>query len=212
MPDKLVVHVVDDDDAARDSLKFLLESAQMEVQAYESGSAFMAALPEVHRGCVITDVRMPGISGIDLLQRLKKLPFELPVIVITGHGDVPLAVEAMKLGALDFFEKPFDDEALLAAVRAAMDRYAKDLKRESDKAAISERIAALSPRERQVLEGLVAGHANKNIAFDLGISPRTVEIYRANVMTKMQAGSLSELVRMALLAGVLEETKDGAET
>jgi len=204
MSNDLVVHVIDDDDAARDSLKFLLESAQFPVQAYESGSAFLEALPTAGRGCVITDVRMPGVNGIELLQRLKKLPFELPVIVITGHGDVPLAVEAMKLGAVDFFEKPFDDEALLAAVRAAINQYEKDQKRESDRAGINARIATLSQRERQVLEGLVAGNPNKNIAFDLGISPRTVEIYRANVMTKMQAGSLSELVRMALLAGILE--------
>ncbi|MCC6947979.1 MAG: response regulator transcription factor FixJ [Bradyrhizobiaceae bacterium] len=208
MPNNLVVHVIDDDEAARDSLRFLLEAAELRVRTYESGSAFLEVLPAVDPGCVITDVRMPGVSGIELLQRLRKLPFELPVIVITGHGDVPLAVEAMKLGAVDFFEKPFDDDALLAAVRSAMNRYEKDLKRETDRAEINSRIAALSPRERQVLEGLVAGHPNKNIAFDLGISPRTVEIYRANVMTKMQAGSLSELVRMALVAGLLEGNKE----
>jgi two-component system response regulator FixJ len=211
MPDNFVVHVIDDDDAARDSLKFLLEAAKLTVRAYESGSAFIDALPRIERGCVITDVRMPGISGIELLQYLKKLPFELPVIVITGHGDVPLAVEAMKLGAIDFFEKPFDDDALLGAVRAAMNQYEKDIKRETSRAEIGNRIDALSPRERQVLEGLVAGQPNKNIAFDLGISPRTVEIYRANVMTKMQAGSLSELVRMALLAGILENSADTPE-
>lgn len=210
MPSNLVVHVIDDDDAARDSLKFLLESARLSVRTYESGSAFLEAMPNIDQGCVITDVRMPGISGIELLQRLKKFPFELPVIVITGHGDVPLAVEAMKLGAIDFFEKPFEDDALLAAVRSALNQYEKDSKREADRAKIAARIEALSPRERQVLDGLVAGHPNKNIAFDLGISPRTVEIYRANVMTKMQAGSLSELVRMALLAGVLNGGKGRA--
>jgi two-component system, LuxR family, response regulator FixJ len=125
------------------------------------------------------------------------------MIVITGHGDVPLAVEAMKLGAIDFFEKPFDDEALLTSVRAALKKEHSDSKRQSERAEVDKRLASLSPRERDVLDGLVAGHANKRIAFDLGISPRTVEIYRANLMIKMQAGSLSDLVRMALVAGIL---------
>jgi len=129
------------------------------------------------------------------------------VIVITGHGDVPLAVEAMKAGALDFLEKPFDDDALLNAVNAALRHQGADAKREADRAGIMEKLASLSNRERQVLEGLVAGHPNKTIAFDHGISPRTVEIYRANLMSKMQAGSLSELVRMALVGGVLEGGK-----
>jgi two-component system response regulator FixJ len=146
---------------------------------------------------------MPEISGIDLLHRLKELDNLLPVIVITGHGDVPLAVEAMKLGAADFLEKPFDDEALLAAVRAALSRQDSGCQRAAERTEIDDRLAALSKREREVLDGLVAGHANKRIAFDLGISPRTVEIYRANLMTKMQAASLSDLVRMALVAGIL---------
>jgi two-component system response regulator FixJ len=146
---------------------------------------------------------MPEISGMELLRRLKDLKISLPVIVITGHGDVPLAVEAMKFGAADFLEKPFDDEILLAAVRAALIRQDGDSRQQAERAGIDERLAALSNREREVLEGLVAGHANKRIAFDLGISPRTVEIYRANLMTKMQAASLSDLVRMALIAGIL---------
>jgi two-component system response regulator FixJ len=134
---------------------------------------------------------------------LKELKSPLPVIVITGHGDVPLAVEAMKFGAADFLEKPFDDEILLATVRAALSRQDDDSRRLAERAGIDERLAALSKRERDVLDGLVAGHANKRIAFDLGISPRTVEIYRANLMTKMQAASLSDLVRMALISGIL---------
>jgi two-component system response regulator FixJ len=146
---------------------------------------------------------MPEINGIELLRRLKELKIPLPVIVITGHGDVPLAVEAMKFGAADFLEKPFDDEILLAAVRSALNRQDTDSKRQAERAAIDDRLAALSNREREVLEGLVAGRANKQIAFDLGISPRTVEVYRANLMTKMQATSLSELVRMALIAEIL---------
>jgi two-component system, LuxR family, response regulator FixJ len=152
---------------------------------------------------VITDVRMPGMSGIDLLRRLRELKIDVPVIVITGHGDVPLAVEAMKIGAADFLEKPFDDDALLASVRSALKRQDGDAKRSSERADIEARLSALSKRERDVLDGLIAGHANKQIAFDLGISPRTVEIYRANLMNKMQAGSLSELVRMALISGAL---------
>jgi two-component system, LuxR family, response regulator FixJ len=146
---------------------------------------------------------MPGLSGIDLLRRVKELGIEVPVIVITGHGDVPLAVEAMRFGAVDFLEKPFDDEILLQSVRAALRQQAGAAKRQSERAEIEGRLAVLSPRERDVLGGLVAGRANKQIAFDLGISPRTVEIYRANLMDKMQAGSLSDLVRMALIVGML---------
>jgi two-component system, LuxR family, response regulator FixJ len=202
-PDSAVVHVIDDDEAVRQSLAFLLRANAIEVQTYDSGTVFLRALPHLTSGCVITDVRMPEISGIELLRRLKELNIFLPVIVITGHGDVPLAVEAMKFGAADFLEKPFDDEILLAAVRSALSRQDSDGKRQAERAVIDDRLAALSNREREVLEGLVAGRANKQIAFDLGISPRTVEIYRANLMTKMQAASLSELVRMALVAGLL---------
>mgnify|MGYP001347623556 CR=1 FL=1 len=146
---------------------------------------------------------MPGMSGIDLLRRLKDLKVEAPVIVITGHGDIALAVEAMKIGAADFLEKPFDDEVLLASVRSALRQRDVDEKRHAERAEVESRLAALSNRERDVLEGLVAGRANKQIAYELGISPRTVEIYRANLMNKMQAGSLSDLVRMALVVGML---------
>ncbi|HLH96399.1 MAG TPA: response regulator FixJ [Xanthobacteraceae bacterium] len=211
-PDRIAVHVIDDDEAARDSLEFLLRANTLEVATYESASAFLNAAPDIKSGCIITDVRMPGISGMDLLRRLKELKVHLPVIVMTGHGDVPLAVEAMKFGASDFLEKPFDDEVLLSAVRSALNRQDSDAKQQAERAAIEERLAGLSNREREVLEGLVAGHANKQIAFDLGISPRTVEIYRANLMTKMQAASLSELVRMALTAGILVTDKDQGKT
>lgn len=204
MANEGIVHVIDDDAAVRDSLKFLLEAALLPVRTYESAADFLKALPGVATGCVITDVRMPDVSGIELLRQVRSTVHNLPVIVITGHGDIPLAVEAMKIGAIDFFEKPFDDEAFLAAVRVALKQQEREVKRDSDRAELHGRIAALSARERQVLEGLVAGQANKIIAFNLQISPRTVEIYRANVMTKMQAKSLSELVRMALIAGVLE--------
>jgi len=200
------VYIVDDDDAARQSLEFLLKSHKLTVQTYESAIAFLAALPSLSVGCVITDVRMPGMSGIELLKRLKTMANTVPVIVITGHGDVPLAVEAMKYGAADFLEKPFDDELLLGAVRSALNRLGKDGKREVERAEILDKLATLSTREREVLEGLVAGNPNKVIAFNLSISPRTVEIYRANVMTKMAAASLSDLVRKALIAGILDNT------
>src|SRR5215475_1689124 len=197
------VHIIDDDDALRESLAFLLSTARIDVATHPSAAAFMEAIPGASLSCVITDVRMPGMSGIDLLKRLREMKIDVPVIVITGHGDVPLAVEAMKCGAADFLEKPFDDEVLLASVRAALARHAGTAKRQTERAEIESRLAALSARERDVLAGLIAGHANKQIAFDLGISPRTVEIYRSNLMTKMQASSLSNLVRMALVAGIL---------
>ena len=199
-----VVHVIDDDEALRESLAFLLRAAQLEVKSYASARAFLDGLPDESLGCVITDVRMPDLSGIDLLRRLKDLKIGVPVIVVTGHGDVALAVEAMKIGAADFFEKPFDDDLLLASVRSALREQEGQKKRYAERAEIETRIAALSPRESDVLRGLIEGRANKQIAFDLGISPRTVEIYRANLMNKMQADSLSDLVRMALVAGMLD--------
>lgn len=199
-----VIYVIDDDEAVRQSLEFLLKTAGVAVHGFDSAKAFLAVLPDVRFGCIITDVRMPEITGIDLLKRVKEIKPELPVIVITGHGDIALAVEAMKIGAVDFLEKPFDDDHLLNAVRSALDKEAGAVKRNAELSEIHDKLAALSNRERQVLEGLVAGHANKNIAFDLGISPRTVEIYRANLMTKMSANSLSDLVRMAMTAGILE--------
>jgi two-component system, LuxR family, response regulator FixJ len=203
-----VVHVIDDDEAVRESLAFLLKTARLDVRTYDSAMTFLSSLPNADSGCIITDVRMPEISGVDLLRRLRELKVGMPVIVITGHGDVQLAVEAMKIGAADFIEKPFDDELLLAAVRSALGRWEKGAQQESERTKLLDKLATLSPRERDVLEGLVAGKPNKIIAFDLGIRPRTVEIYRANVMTKMNAGSLSELVRMALLANVLKTTSD----
>jgi two-component system response regulator FixJ len=204
MQAEAMVHVIDDDEAVRQSLIFLLKTAGITVAAYDSVTSFLTTLPQIKSGCIVTDVRMPDISGIDLLRRLREMRSPLPVIVITGHADVPLAVEAMKFGALDFLEKPFNDDALLDAVKAALNQQGADDKRAADRAEIVDKLASLSNRERQVLEGLVAGHPNKIIAFDHGISPRTVEIYRANLMSKMQAASLSDLVRMALVGGLLE--------
>lgn len=196
-----VIHVIDDDDAVRESLTFLLEAADFRVTAYDSAASFLGNAAEAPSGCVITDVRMPDMSGLDLVRKMKDLGVGLPVIVITGHGDVPLAVEAMKAGVIDFIEKPFSDETILAALKTALAHDAHPDDKEAGRLALAQRLAALSTRERQVLGGLVAGQANKVIAHQLGISPRTVEVYRANVMTKMQAKSLSELVRMAMLVG-----------
>jgi two-component system, LuxR family, response regulator FixJ len=203
-----VVHVIDDDEAVRDSLEFLLKTAHIDVRTYASAAAFLSALPNVDAGCIVTDVRMPDTSGMDLLRRLNELKIGMPVIVMTGHGDIQLAVEAMKSGAMDFIEKPFDDEQLLSSIQSALRRSKKDAEHGAERSKLLGKLSALSHREREVLDGLIAGKPNKTIAFDLGISPRTVEIYRANVMTKMEAGSLSELVRMALAADLLKTTSD----
>jgi two-component system response regulator FixJ len=195
-----IVHVIDDDVDVRQSLAFLLSTAGLAVRVHESAVAFLKALPDSEVGCVVTDIRMPEMDGLELLRRLRAQGMaSLPVIVITGHGDVPMAVDAMKAGAFDFIEKPFDDEVLLSAIRSALAEHVRDSEREARRSAVLDRMNALSAREREVLDRLVAGKPNKIIAYELGISARTVEVYRANVMTKMQADSLSELVRMALL-------------
>lgn len=201
MSHERTVHVIDDDDAVRDSIAFLLASAGIPTEVHPSATDYLATAKAVP-GCIVTDIRMPGMSGIDLIRALRERGLGVPVIVITGHGDVPMAVEAMKLGAADFIEKPFDDEVLIGAIRSALDKAEGSDRTDHLRHEIRERLSALSERELQVLDGLVEGKANKIIAFDLGISPRTVEIYRANVMAKMQAGSLSELVRMSLTAGL----------
>lgn len=203
MPDDAAVHVVDDDSAMRESLDFLLGTAGFTVRLFDSAPSFLAVLSTVGRGCVVTDVRMPEMDGLELLRRIKRSGHALPVIVMTGHGDVPLAVEAMRLGAVDFIEKPFEDETLFAAVRSALELDSRAAEAGAAIAGVVARVEALSPRERQVLDGLVAGRSNKLIARDLAISPRTVEIYRAHVMTKMQVGSLSELVQLLVRAGTL---------
>lgn len=200
MPEALV-HVIDDDEAVRISLAFLLEMAALPARTYDSALAFLDAVPDLHEGCIVTDVRMPGMSGLDLVNRLKVMGVTLPVIVITGHADVPLAVEAMRAGVTDFLEKPFDDTALIAAIHSALDLQVKAARRRSEREGFEQILATLSGREREVLQGVLAGKLNKVIAFELGISPRTVEVYRANVMSKTGAHSLSELVRIAMLAG-----------
>jgi len=199
MPEQ-VVHVVDDERAMRESLAFLLESAGIKTHTYESGPQLLRAAGALAPGCIVTDVRMPEMNGLELVRALKSQDVAHPVIVITGHGDIPLAVEAMREGVVDFIEKPFDDELILAAIRKALQREDVVSGQRAEAARIKATFEKLSARERDVLAGLVAGKANKVIAYDLTISPRTVEIYRANVMTKTGAASLSELVRMAMLA------------
>jgi two-component system response regulator FixJ len=193
-----VIHVIDDDEALRDSIRMFLANEGLDVRTYASADAFLGLLGSPGAGCVVTDVRMPGMSGMDLLVEIGRRGLALPVIVVTGHADVPLAVRAMKRGAVDLLEKPFQGEELIDAVRRAL-----DVGRDSQQNALSvqetqARLGTLTARETEVLDRLVRGQPNKIIAYEMGISPRTVEVHRANVMKKTQAGSLSELVRMFL--------------
>ncbi|MEI5681771.1 response regulator FixJ [Mesorhizobium sp. CCNWLW179-1] len=202
--DDYVVHIVDDEEPVRKSLAFLLTMAGFTVRVHESASSLQAAAPGLKPGILITDLRMPDMSGVDLLIKLGAANAMMPAIVITGHGDVPMAVAAMKAGALDFIEKPFEDELLIEAIKRAAGRIVGTPSAPDDTAAIRSRLDQLTERERQVLFAVVAGLPNKTIAYDLDISPRTVEVHRANVMAKMQAKSLPELVRMTLAAGIAD--------
>lgn len=197
-----IVHIVDDEEPVRKSLAFLLTTHGFTVRVHNSATDFLAVASAIRNGCLVTDLRMPDMSGVELLRGLKVVQAMIPTIVITGHGDVPMAVEAMKAGALDFIEKPFKDEVLIEAIERAAERLEESTIETDDVAAIQSRLQQLSERERQVLSGVVAGLPNKTIAYDLDISPRTVEVHRASVMTKMQARNLPELVRMALAANI----------
>ena len=199
-----VVHVIDDDEAVRHSLKFLIECAGYTVRDHDSALSFLASLSQVglpEPGCIVTDVRMPQMTGVELIEKLKQLDIREPVIVITGHADVPMAIQAMKAGVSDFIEKPFSDDAILSAIATALAKRGAEVDADGERREIAQRIESLSGREREVLDALVEGKANKIIAYELGISARTVEVYRANVMSKMQVKSLSELVRLALAVG-----------
>jgi two-component system response regulator FixJ len=192
------VHLIDDDEEVRRALAFLLGTAGLAVRVYESSTRFLDQELGELSGCVVSDVRMPGMDGLELLRRLRARHAGMPVIIMTGHADVPLAVEAMKLGAADFIEKPFGDDILLFAIRHALEGNLALARQDANLEQFRARLASLSPRETEVLDGLLKGHPNKTIAYDLSLSPRTVEVHRAHVMTKMGASSLSELVRMVI--------------
>jgi len=196
------IYIVDDDDAVRDSLDAFLTASGYDVRGFASPREFLAVAGTIEFGCVLVDLQMPGMDGLELKKRLNQLNIDLPVVVVTGHGDIATAVAAMRAGAKDFIEKPFTDEAILAGIRIGLADRPKPSVVDQAKQAILDRLKNLSPREREVLEGMVAGQPNKVIAYNLSLSPRTVEIHRARVMDKMQARSLSELVRLAITAGI----------
>lgn len=194
-----LVHVIDDDAAVRDALDALLGSAGLEVRTYATAVDFLDRLAAAAPGCVVSDVQMPGVSGLELLHRLEDRRGEFPMIVLTGQADVPMAVEALQAGAADFIEKPFDSDRIIRSVQAALARMSASSERSQEKGVYGQRAEALSPREAEVLDGLVAGLSTKAIARNLGLSPRTVDVYRGHVMSKMQAESLAELVRMVMI-------------
>lgn len=195
--DSYVVHIVDDEEPVRKSLAFLLTMTGFTVEVHESATSYLAAAPHSGITCLVSDLRMPDMSGVDLLEKMNELGCMVPAVVITGHGDVPMAVAAMKAGAVDFIEKPFEDEVLIEAIKRAATQL-DETPAQEDVGSLRARLNELSERERQVLSGVVAGQPNKTIAHDLGISPRTVEVHRANIMAKMQARSLPGLVRMIM--------------
>ena len=201
MASEAIVFVVDDDDAVRESLRLSLKLAGYSVETFESATAFLSGNASSGRGCLVTDIRMPDMDGLELQEELTSRKSLLPVIVITGHGDIPLAVRAMKAGALDFLEKPFARDILLAAVRRALGTSTEAAEAAANSKEIRNRIASLTPREREVFDLVVAGKQSKIIAHELGASPRTIEIHRGRMMNKLKAGSLQELVRMAIAAG-----------
>ena len=195
------VFIVDDDAAVRDSLGLLLRSVGLASEAFASADEFLAAFDPARPGCLVLDVRMPGMSGLELQARLHERHASLPILFLTAHGDVEMAVMAVKAGAFDFVQKPFRDQDLLDKLQAALAQDTERRRRRADAADVQARIAALTPRERELLEAVVAGKADKEIAQDLGISPRTVEIHRAHVMQKMKADSVTDLVRLVMAAG-----------
>jgi two-component system response regulator FixJ len=200
--ERVVVHIVDDDREILDSVSFMLGTEGIETTTHISSEAFLARLPDLAMGCILLDVRMPGMNGIELQKHLHACGCRMPVIIVTGHGDVSTAVSAMKEGAIDFIQKPFAKADLIAALTSARENMAMPASDTDERRMAQDMLARLTPRERQVVEGLVKGHANKVIAFDLGISPRTIELYRSNAMHKLEVRSLSEMLHLAFVAGV----------
>jgi two-component system response regulator FixJ len=200
MPAEKLVHIVDDDDAVRRSAAFMLKHAGYRVESYVSGVAFLKEAKDAERGCVLLDVRMPEMDGLEVQQEMGKRGIDMPVVILTGHGDITVAVKAMRAGAVNFIEKPYEKEALLGAIEEAYARLDRNHDKDMKAGEAQIRLASLTGRERDVLNGLVAGYPNKTIAYDLGISPRTVEIYRANMMEKLRVRSLSEALRIAFIA------------
>ena len=198
--DMKMVHVVDDDDAVRRSVAFMLKTSGHQVECYESGVQLLKSAGRLEEGCILLDIRMAGMDGLEVQQALQEKGIALPVIIMTGHGDVGLAVKAMKAGAVNFIEKPFEKEALLSSLEEGFSRLSRKEVTDDRKKDAQVRLQALTPRERDVLDGLAQGLPNKTIAYDLGISPRTVEIHRANLMAKLQVRSLSEALRIAFAA------------
>ncbi|MDG4897585.1 MULTISPECIES: response regulator FixJ [unclassified Mesorhizobium] len=203
--DTYVVHIVDDEEPVRRSLGFLLSVMGFNVRVHDSATSFLAAAPSAGNACLVTDLGMPDMNGVELLERLNEMGAMMPSIVVTGRGDVPMAVAAMRAGAIDFIEKPFEDDVLVDAIKRAASSFDGTAKDGDDTSALLSRLEQLSEREREVLSGLVGGLSNKTIAYDLDINPRTVEIHRANVMSKMQAKSLPELIRMAIAMDLPDE-------
>jgi two-component system response regulator FixJ len=200
IPSDGIVHLVDDDLSVRRSVGFMLKTSGLQVRTYESGAQLLERSAELDEGCILLDIRMPGMDGLEVQQALQEKGVALPVIIMTGHGDVGLAVRAMKAGAVDFIEKPFEKIALLAGLDEAFRRLSVKEATQDRKKDAEIRLHVLTPRERDVLDGLAQGLPNKTIAFDLGISPRTVEIHRANLMAKLHSRSLSEVLRIAFAA------------
>jgi two-component system, LuxR family, response regulator FixJ len=196
------IYVIDDDEAVRDSLVFQLEAAGFEVQSFASAGAFLEVAPTAPPGCIISDVQMPGIDGMELQKRLAEMQLPFPLIIITGHGDVSLAVRAMKAGAVDFIEKPFSEQEILSCINSAQSRFSEQQASAAAASSARDKLGLLTPREREIFDQLIRGKQNKVIGYDLNISPRTVEVHRARVFEKLEARNLSELVRLALTAGV----------
>lgn len=205
MTDRSLVHVVDDEESVRRAISFFLKTSGYAVRTWESGTAFLKEMRHVEAGCILLDVRMPEMDGLEVQQHLNDRGTAMPVIVLTGHGDIAIAVKAMKAGAVDFLEKPFETDVLAESIARAFERLAssKDVVARAAQAEVV--LGVLTSRERDVLHGLAQGYPNKTIAYDLGISPRTVEVHRANIMTKLKARSLSEVLRIAFAGGLGED-------